>query len=83
MVLPITIVILIGLFAIQARGTASVGKLFGPVMLVYFAVLAVLGVVGIARASGDIVGAQSLVRAALLLMTRSLPSWRWDRWCSR
>jgi KUP system potassium uptake protein len=50
LVLPITIVILIGLFAIQARGTASVGKLFGPVMLVYFAVLAVLGVVGIARA---------------------------------
>ncbi|MBC9031897.1 potassium transporter Kup [Sphingomonas sp. JC676] len=50
LVLPIAIVILIGLFAIQARGTASVGKLFGPVMLVYFAVLAVLGVVGIARA---------------------------------
>ncbi|MET0309371.1 MAG: potassium transporter Kup [Sphingomonas sp.] len=50
LVLPIAIVILIGLFAIQARGTASVGKLFGPVMLVYFAVLAVLGVVGIMRA---------------------------------
>jgi KUP system potassium uptake protein len=50
LVLPIAIVILIGLFAIQARGTASVGKLFGPVMLVYFAVLAVLGLVGIARA---------------------------------
>ncbi|WP_213982344.1 potassium transporter Kup [Sphingomonas sp. dw_22] len=50
LVLPITIVILIGLFAIQSRGTASVGKLFGPVMLVYFAVLAVLGLVCIARA---------------------------------
>jgi len=50
LVLPISIVILLGLFAIQARGTAAVGKLFGPVMLVYFAVLAVLGVIGIAQA---------------------------------
>ncbi len=50
LVLPITITILVGLFAIQARGTAAVGKLFGPVILVYFAVLAVLGVMGIAAA---------------------------------
>ncbi|MDG2532112.1 potassium transporter Kup [Sphingomonas sp. HITSZ_GF] len=48
LVLPISIVILIALFAIQSRGTASVGKLFGPIMLAYFAVLAVLGVIGIA-----------------------------------
>ena len=50
LVLPLAVVILIGLFSIQARGTASVGKLFGPVMLVYFLVLAVLGVMGIAAA---------------------------------
>ncbi|PVX31035.1 potassium transporter Kup [Sphingomonas pokkalii] len=50
LVLPITIAILVGLFAIQARGTASVGKLFGPVMLVYFLVLAILGIRGIAAA---------------------------------
>ena len=43
LVLPITIAILVGLFAIQARGTASVGKLFGPIMIVYFLVLAGLG----------------------------------------
>ena len=43
-VIPIAVVILIGLFAIQARGTARVGLLFGPVMLFYFATLAVLGV---------------------------------------
>jgi KUP system potassium uptake protein len=49
-VLPISIVILIGLFAIQSRGTATVGKLFGPVMIVYFIVLAVLGVIGIGQA---------------------------------
>lgn len=49
-VLPIAIVILIALFAIQSRGTATMGKLFGPVMIVYFIVLAVLGVIGIAQA---------------------------------
>jgi len=49
LVLPIAIVILIGLFAIQAYGTARVGIIFGPVMLLYFAVIAVLGVTGIIR----------------------------------
>jgi KUP system potassium uptake protein len=43
-VIPIAIAILIGLFAIQSRGTAKVGALFGPIMLVYFSTLAVLGV---------------------------------------
>ncbi|MFL6741633.1 MAG: potassium transporter Kup [Sphingomicrobium sp.] len=42
-VVPIAIGILVGLFAIQARGTAKVGQLFGPVMLLYFACIAVLG----------------------------------------
>src|SRR5947208_1619974 len=46
-VIPIAVVILIGLFAIQARGTAKVGLLFGPVMLFYFVTLAVLGVLHI------------------------------------
>lgn len=49
-VLPIAIAILVGLFAIQSRGTATVGRLFGPVMLVYFAVLAILGGIQIAQA---------------------------------
>ena len=44
MVLPIAVGILIGLFAIQSRGTAKVGMLFGPIMMVYFAVLATLGI---------------------------------------
>ncbi len=46
----LSIGILVGLFAIQSRGTAAVGKLFGPVIIVYFIVLAVLGVVNIAKA---------------------------------
>lgn len=40
---PVTIGVLVGLFIFQRRGTASVGALFGPVMLVWFAVLALLG----------------------------------------
>jgi len=48
MVMPISIVILIGLFAIQSYGTAKVGALFGPIMVFYFAVLAVLGVRSVA-----------------------------------
>ncbi len=49
-VLPIAIGILVGLFAIQSRGTAKVGALFGPIMLFYFATLAVLGVMHIVEA---------------------------------
>jgi KUP system potassium uptake protein len=46
-VIPIAVGILIGLFAIQSHGTARVGALFGPVMLFYFTVIAVLGVMHI------------------------------------
>src|SRR6202008_4264865 len=44
LVVPIAVGLLAGLFAIQSHGTALVGKLFGPVMVVYFIVLAVLGI---------------------------------------
>jgi KUP system potassium uptake protein len=47
LVLPLSLVILVGLFLIQARGTDMVGKLFGPIMVVWFIVLAVLGVISI------------------------------------
>ncbi|MGH8927884.1 MAG: potassium transporter Kup, partial [Acidimicrobiia bacterium] len=42
-ILPITIVILVGLFSVQSRGTAALGRVFGTIMLVWFVVLAVLG----------------------------------------
>lgn len=48
LVLPIAVLILLVLFLIQSRGTARVGAVFGPIVLVYFAVLALLGVVNIA-----------------------------------
>ncbi|MFL6802281.1 MAG: KUP/HAK/KT family potassium transporter, partial [Sphingomicrobium sp.] len=47
LIIPIAVAIIIGLFAIQARGTAKVGLMFGPVMIVYFITLAVLGVIHI------------------------------------
>src|SRR6266478_5108178 len=48
-VIPISLVLLAGLFLVQHRGTAAVGGLFGPVMLIWFAVLALLGLWGIAQ----------------------------------
>ncbi|MET1754765.1 potassium transporter Kup [Novosphingobium sp. RD2P27] len=44
MVLPIALVLLIALFLIQKSGTEKVGRLFAPVMVIYFIVLAVLGI---------------------------------------
>jgi KUP system potassium uptake protein len=43
-VVPISIAILIGLFVVQRRGTAGLGRLFGPVMIVWFSTLAILGI---------------------------------------
>jgi KUP system potassium uptake protein len=50
LVVPLTIAILIGLFVIQKQGTGFIGKIFGPVMLGWFAILAALGIHGIIKA---------------------------------
>jgi KUP system potassium uptake protein len=52
LIVPLTLVILIALFLMQSRGTASIGRLFGPVMVVWFVVLALLGLRGIAQDPG-------------------------------
>jgi KUP system potassium uptake protein len=49
-VVPITVVILIGLFIVQKQGTGFIGRIFGPVMLGWFALLALLGIHGIVKA---------------------------------
>ncbi len=46
-IIPITVGIMFGLFSIQKKGTATVGKIFGPVTLTWFIVLGVLGIVSI------------------------------------
>ena len=48
-VIPITVVILVLLFVFQRRGTAGVGAVFGPVMILWFSVLGLLGITGIVR----------------------------------
>ena len=48
-VVPIAALVLLGLFLLQSRGTASVGRLFGPVMLVWFATLGLLGLAQIVQ----------------------------------
>ena len=47
LIIPITIGVITGLFLIQRRGTSSMGKLFGPVTLVWFAALGILGIISI------------------------------------
>ncbi|RXH32630.1 potassium transporter Kup [Bradyrhizobium zhanjiangense] len=49
-VVPVTIAILIGLFMMQKQGTGFIGRIFGPVMLTWFVVLAALGIHGIVKA---------------------------------
>jgi KUP system potassium uptake protein len=44
-IIPIAVVILVALFAVQRRGTAAIGRVFGPIMIVWFGTIAVLGVV--------------------------------------
>ena len=48
-VVPLTLIILVALFLIQRKGTSWIGRLFGPIMLLWFIVIGVLGIVGIAR----------------------------------
>src|SRR5688572_1413137 len=55
-IIPVTVVILVALFAIQKHGTASVGKLFGPVTLLWFVTIATLGTL-------QIVGNPEVLRA--------------------
>jgi KUP system potassium uptake protein len=71
LVVPIAAAILIALFALQRRGTGSVGRLFGPIMLVWFVTIAVLGIHGIAghpsilRALSPTYGAKFFARDGL------------------
>ncbi len=48
-VVPVTIVILVILFVVQHKGTSWIGRLFGPVMLIWFSAIGILGIVGIAK----------------------------------
>ncbi len=51
-VVPLSIAILVGLFLVQSKGTSFIGNIFGPVMLMWFVVIALLGLRGIIGAPG-------------------------------
>ena len=49
LVIPFTLAILVGLFLMESRGTAAIGRLFGPIMLVWFSTLSIIGISSILR----------------------------------
>jgi len=57
-VVPLTCVVLVGLFSIQRRGTGSVGKIFGPIMVIWFLTIGALGLKELAK-NPEILGALS------------------------
>ncbi len=65
-VLPIAIAILVGIFAVQTFGTAHIGRVFGPVMLVWFAVIGVVGLFRIGDAPGVLRGLDPILGLAFL-----------------
>ena len=71
LILQITVVILIALFAVQSRGTASVAKLFGPICVVWFVALAALGLMHISDEPA-ILGALSPHHAVKFLLTHGM-----------
>jgi KUP system potassium uptake protein len=52
LIIPITVVIIVGLFAVQRAGTAKVGRSFGPVMALWFSSIGLVGAMGIAAEPG-------------------------------
>ena len=65
-VLPLSVLILIGLFIVQRQGTAAVGKLFGPIIVVWFVVLAVTVIVQIERTPEILVALNPMHAVAFL-----------------
>jgi KUP system potassium uptake protein len=68
-VVPVTLVIIIALFAIQSRGTERVGRMFGPIMVLWFLVLAVTGAMALAK-HPSVLAALSPSYGLLLLLQR-------------
>jgi KUP system potassium uptake protein len=71
-VIPLSIAILVGLFAMQRRGTAKVGAFFGPIILVWFAVLAFIGIVRITENPGVLAAFNPVHGIAFLFGNRLL-----------
>ncbi len=72
LVVPLTCVILFVLFRAQSHGTGRIGRFFGPVMILWFAVIALLGVVAISRMP-DILAAMNPVHGVRFFLDNGLP----------
>ncbi|MGE5779413.1 MAG: potassium transporter Kup, partial [Hyphomicrobiales bacterium] len=70
-ILPLTLATLIGLFMMQRRGTTSIGRLFGPVMVSWFLVIGLLGAINI-YAAPQIIAALSPCEAARFIFANPL-----------
>ena len=66
LIVPLSVGILIALFLLQRRGTEAVGKLFGPVMVGWFAVIGIAGAIGILAAPGVLVAVNPFFAASFL-----------------
>ncbi|AKM10579.1 potassium transporter Kup [Croceicoccus naphthovorans] len=71
-VIPIALVLLVALFVLQKRGTAKVGALFGPVMIVYFTTIAILGIVQIMTHPGVLVALNPWYAVQFFLVDKTL-----------
>ncbi len=71
-VIPITLVVLFGLFFVQRRGTAVVGAFFGPVMLLWFSTLALLGLVNVLEHPAILHALNPLYGFAFLIENKAL-----------
>lgn len=69
-VVPLTLGILAGLFALQHRGTLRVGKLFGPITLLWFAAIGVLGALSVAQTPDVLLALNPLHAASFVLEAR-------------
>ena len=64
---PVTVVILVGLFLFQSRGTALIGRLFGPVMALWFLAIAILGAMSVVLTPGVLVALDPRYAMGVLL----------------
>jgi KUP system potassium uptake protein len=67
MVVPVSVLILVGLFLVQRKGTGFIGRIFGPLMLLWFTVIGVLGLAGIFRAPGILAALSPLSAVSYLI----------------
>ena len=70
-IVPITIGVLVGLYSVQSRGTAGIGRWFGPIMILWFSALAIMGLINIVNAP-EILWALNPMHAISFVMRNKL-----------